>query len=324
MKILHDDNVASADERSVVTIGVFDGLHRGHQAIIDLVVELAKAHDAAPTVVTFDPAPAEVLAPDRAPHLLGTVEQRLEGLAALGVEQVRVLTFNEQLASETARAFIDRVLVDELRARAVVVGEDFHFGHDREGTVAMLREVGAERGFDVVSPSPFGEPQRWSSTSVRRALESGDLDTARAVLGRPFTLRAEVVHGDERGAALGFPTANLASAANQQLPKEGVYAGVARVEGTWWPAAISVGTRPQFYQHGDVLVEVHLLDYVGNLYGRTIDVAFLAWLREQLTFASEDELVACINGDVAETRRLVEAVWGPDEELLGLMFGQRR
>ena len=199
---------------------------------------------------------------------------------------MRVLTFSERLASETAQEFIERVLVNELHASVVVVGEDFHFGHDREGTVAMLRDVGAERGFEVVSPSLFGEPERWSSTSVRRALESGDLDVAREVLGRPFTLRGFVVHGDERGAELGFPTANLALADNQPLPKEGVYAGVARVDDNWWPAAISVGTRPQFYDDGDVLVEVYLLGYEGNLYGSTLDVAFLARLREQLTFAS--------------------------------------
>jgi riboflavin kinase / FMN adenylyltransferase len=304
--VLHDDEIAAPHAPSVVALGVFDGLHRGHQAVIELVVSLAEKYDALATAVTFDPLPAMVLAPTKAPRLLATVEQRLEGLAALGVDQVRVLTFTKELASESAENFIDRVLVRELAARCVVVGEDFHFGHNRRGTVEMLRALGPEKGFDVVAAPPFGEGERWSSSSVRRALESGDLASAERVLGRPFGLRGIVTHGDERGAALGFPTANLALAANQGLPAEGVYAGAARVDAEWWPAAISVGTRPQFYDDGELLVEVHVVGYEGNLYGRALDAVFLERLRGQETFADVDELKAQIGRDVAKTRQIFD------------------
>ncbi len=289
-----------------MALGVFDGLHRGHQAVIELVVSLAKEYDALATVVTFDPAPATVLAPTKAPRLLATIGQRLEGLAALGVDQVRVLTFTKELASESAENFIDRVLVYELAARCVVVGEDFHFGHDRKGTVEMLQTVGSQKGFDVVVAPLFGEGERWSSSSVRRALEGGDLASAAGVLGRRFSLRGIVEHGDERGAALGFPTANLTLPSNQALPAEGVYAGAARVDDEWWPAAISIGTRPQFYNDGELLVEVHVVGYEGNLYGRPLDVVFVERLRDQEIFANVDELNAQIGRDVVKTRQIFD------------------
>lgn len=305
MIILRDGESKPASTKpSVVTIGVFDGLHRGHQAVIGQLIALSKEYDALSTVVTFDPSPAMVLAPTKAPRLLATLDQRLEGFAALGVDQVRVLTFDATLASESARDFIQRVLVDELRTRCVVVGEDFHFGHDREGTVATLRDVGAETGLSVLPAPLYGENGRWSSTSVRRALARGDLESAKSVLGHPFTLRGTVVHGDERGEELGYPTANLALSAHQQLPAEGVYAGATFLEGAWWPAAISVGTRPQFYDHGELVVEVHVLGFKGDLYHLTLDVVFLAPLRAQLTFSSVVELTAQIERDVVETRQI--------------------
>jgi riboflavin kinase / FMN adenylyltransferase len=304
--ILRDDETANSTAPSVVALGVFDGLHLGHQAVIELVVSLAATYDALATVVTFDPSPAMVLAPTRAPRLLATLEQRLEGLAALGVQQVRVLTFTKELSLETAEEFIDRVLVRELQARCVVVGEDFHFGHDREGTVDLLRALGPAKGFDVVAAPLFGDGERWSSSSVRRALEEGDLASAARVLGRSFSLRGVVVHGDERGEALGFPTANLALAPSQALPAEGVYAGAARIDGEWWPAAISLGTRPQFYDNGELLVEVHVVGYQGDLYGQTLDVVFLERLRTQETFADVDELKAQIGRDVIKTRQIFD------------------
>jgi riboflavin kinase/FMN adenylyltransferase len=306
MKVLHDGD-ATSDEPSVVAIGVFDGLHLGHQAVIAQLIELADQYEAAATVVTFDPSPASVLAPDRAPRQLATIEQRLEGLDALGVEQARVLTFSEELARESARDFIDRVLVHDLGARCVIVGEDFHFGHNRDGNLALLREVGEVRGFDVVAAPTHGDGARWSSTAVRRALESGDLVEARRILGRPFMLHGVVEHGDNRGEALGFPTANLGVAKEQALPAEGVYAGATFLEGAWWPAAISVGTRPQFYDDGALLVEVHVVGFAGQLYGRALDVVFLARLRDQTTFAGVDELVAQIGRDVEKTQQIFGA-----------------
>jgi riboflavin kinase/FMN adenylyltransferase len=305
MIVLRDGEIdPTSSEPSVVAIGVFDGLHRGHQAIITELISLKKKYDAVATVVTFDPSPAMVLAPDKAPHLLATFEQRLEGLQALHVDQVRVITFNSAVEMESARHFIERVVVKELRARCVVVGEDFHFGHNREGTVSMLRTVGAELGFDVESSPLHGGGERWSSTAVRRSLERGDMVSAQRVLGHHFTLRGVVVHGDERGEALGFPTANLSLTPHQAIPLDGVYAGATRLGGKWWPAAISVGTRPQFYENGALLVEIHVPGFEGDLYGVELDVVFLARLRAQLKFANVKKLTAQIEHDVVETRHV--------------------
>jgi riboflavin kinase / FMN adenylyltransferase len=307
MIVRHDGEPDTSNEPSVVAIGVFDGLHRGHQAVLAQLVELARSYHALATVVTFDPPPATVLAPDLAPHLLATIDQRLERFDELQVDLVRVLTFSDELAKETAATFVERVLVNELHARCVIVGDDFHFGHNREGTVETLRAAGKASGFDVVVAPTHGDTDRWSSTAVRRALADGDLARAEEILGGRFTLRGMVVHGDERGEGLGFPTANLQLAKNQALPAEGVYAGAVTVDGTWLPAAISIGRRPQFYDHGDLLVEVHLIGYEGNLYDRVLDVVFLDRLRDQTTFSNEAELSEQIGRDVARTQQLFDS-----------------
>ncbi len=302
MKVLRDGETQQCLEPSAAAIGVFDGLHQGHQKVLEHVRELGFEHGAVPTVVTFDPHPALTLAPDRAPLQLATLDQRLEGLARLGIEQVRVVTFDDALAQESARSFIERVLVGELGARDVVVGEDFVFGHGREGNVETLRLEGRSHGF-LVHPAPiYSGSRRWSSTEVRRALANGDLDGAAAILGRPFTLRGSVVHGDARGAQLGFRTANMAPAPRQQLPSLGIYAGAVRMpDRSWWPAAISVGTRPQFYDDGDLLVEVHVPGFSGDLYEERVDVAFLTRLRGETKFSDAAELVSQIGADVERT-----------------------
>jgi riboflavin kinase / FMN adenylyltransferase len=316
VKVWRDGDVGTGDP-SVVAIGVFDGLHRGHQAVLAQLVDLARHYGATATVVTFDPSPASVLAPARAPHQIATVEQRLEDMAALGTEQVRILTFSKELSSESAREFIERVLVNDLHAKCVLVGEDFHFGHNREGNLGVLRDAGLEFGFDVVGAPTHGEGGRFSSSAVRAALASGDLDEVERILGRPFTLRGVVEHGDNRGEALGFPTANLAVASDQALPAEGVYAGATKIDDVWWAAAISVGTRPQFYDNGALLVEVHVVDYDGVLYGRELDVVFLASLRTQTTFDGVEELVAQIGRDVEQTRQLFASTATDELKLLG-------
>ena len=308
MIVLRDDDMATFTGRpSVVTIGIFDGLHRGHQQIISEARALAEQRGAVITVVTFDPHPARVLASDRAPLLLATLEQRLVGLESLGVDQVRVVTFDRALASESAVTFVERVLEHQLHAVDVVVGEDFRFGNDRLGDVALLEVEGARRGFGVVSSPIHGTPARWSSTAVRRALREGDLALANDILGRPFTVRAGVAHGDGRGADLGYPTANLDLAIHQQIPHVGIYAGAVRTApGTWWPAAISVGTRPQFYDNGALLVEVHIPGVDLDLYGAQLDVSFLTQLREEQTFIDVDALVTQIGRDVEQTVEIFE------------------
>jgi riboflavin kinase/FMN adenylyltransferase len=297
-----------SDADSVIAIGVFDGLHLGHQAVIDMLLHLdgQRASEAVPTIVTFDPHPALILAPERDLRLIGTLEQRLEGFEALGIEQVRVVTFDNHLALESASDFIARVLAGELHAWEIVVGEDFRFGHDRVGDVALLSAEGQRYGFGVYEAPTFGHP-RWSSTAVREALVAGDLEAAGTTLGRPFVLRGRVEHGDARGGELGFATANVATDALQLVPLEGVYAGAARTpDRVWRPAAISIGTRPQFYENGPELVEVHLPGYEGDLYDDTIDVAFLRRLRPEAVFADVAALVDQIARDVAQTLEIFD------------------
>lgn len=308
----------SLGTRSVVALGVFDGLHRGHQRLIAKVVELARRHDATATIATFDPHPAEVLEPVHAPRLLATLDQRLEGLEALGVAAVRIVTFDHALALESASSFIERVLVGELAATVVVVGEDFRFGHARTGDVGLLRTRGEALGFEVLASPLYGDAERWSSSAIRRRLEVGDLDGANAMLARPFTLRGTVGHGDARGQSLGFATANLLTAPRQQLPAAGVYAGAARApNGEWWPAAVSVGTRPQFHEAGELLVEAHLVGFAANLYGSTLSVAFLARLRAQATYADVDELVVQMSRDVSQTLEMYRKFSPSSSVLLG-------
>ncbi len=303
---------------SVVAFGVFDGLHRGHQALIGQVVELAAREGHVASVVTFDPHPALVLSPDNAPRLIGTLEQRLEGLERLGVQQVGVLPFDELAARESATSFVERVLVGYLGTSDLVVGDDVHFGREREGDVALLVREGARHGFRVHSSPTYGAPQRFSSTAVRQSLARGELGAANEILGRPFVLRAPVVHGDARGREIGFPTANLDPAPRQQLPGLGIYAAAVRwADQPWRCGAVSVGTRPQFYADGQVLVEVHLPDFAGDLYHVVVDVAFLQRLRGEARFTSVEELVAQMTSDVAQSREVFRTFTPGASLLLG-------
>ncbi len=325
MVVLYDGDEAADPRPAAVAVGVFDGLHRGHQAVLATVRDRARERGLVPAVVTFDPSPAVVLAPERVPRRLQTLAQRLEGFATLGIERVRVVTFSHDLAHEGADAFVERVLVGEVHAAAVVVGEDFRFGRDREGDLARLVTDGARSGFSAEGITVVGEGGRFSSTAVRRALDAGDVVEAARVLGRPFTLRGRVAPGDARGRELGFATANLGLDPLQQLPADGVYAGLARVApGEWRAAAVSVGTRPQYYEDGARLVEAHVLDFAGDLYGTEVDVAFLARLRDQAAFADEAELAGRIALDVAATRALAGGATAERAELLGWDVGQRR
>jgi riboflavin kinase/FMN adenylyltransferase len=291
---------------TVVTIGVYDGVHLGHRALIARVQAMATGLGAATAVVTFDRHPATVVRPDSAPKLLTDLQQRLELLAATGLDCAVVLTFDDQRSRETAEDFVREVLVDCLHARAVVVGHDFHFGHGRGGNVPLLQRMGAELGFDVLGIMLEGdEHDVVSSTRIRRLLEAGDVAAAVALLGRPHEVRGVVGRGDQRGRDLGFPTANVAVPAEVLLPADGIYAGWYERPraGTVHAAAISVGRRPTFYDDAAAsLLEAYLLDFDGNLYGEEARVRFVARLRGEVRFDSVDALVAQMARDVEDTR----------------------
>jgi riboflavin kinase/FMN adenylyltransferase len=310
-------DVPAAAAGRVVTIGAFDGVHLGHQAVLRLVRDLAKARGMSATVLTFDKHPAEIVRPESVPGLLTTLEQRLELIDATNtVDECVVLTFDEARSKETAEEFVSEVLASALRTRVVVVGADFHFGYRRHGDVPLLQRMGAELGFEVLglglvasadgTTAADGSPP-YSSTRVRSLLGAGDVAEAARILGRPHEVRGTVEHGDARGRELGFPTANVAVPERVCLPADGVYAGLfTAAGGVPRAAAISLGRRPTFYaEAGMRLLEAYVLDFDGDLYDQAASVAFLQHLRAQERFADVDDLVAQMHRDVAETRRLV-------------------
>ncbi|MBI2710508.1 MAG: bifunctional riboflavin kinase/FAD synthetase [Actinobacteria bacterium] len=299
---------------TAVTIGAYDGVHLGHREVIRQVRERAAERRLRSAVVTFDRHPAMVVRPESAPLLLTDLDQKLELLAGTGVEYTVVVTFDGDRAAEPAEEFVEEVLVGCLHARAVVVGDDFHFGHERKGNVDLLRRIGEDRGFDVsgvalVGPdgTPAGEAGRVSSTAIRRALRAGELDRANAMLGRPHEVRGLVSPGDRRGRELGFPTANVAVPGDILLPADGIYAGwFVRLDGTTLPAAISLGRRPTFYEEAHAsLLEAHVLDFDGDLYGEHVAVRFVGRLRGEERFESVDALVAQMVRDCDRARALL-------------------
>lgn len=290
---------------TVVTIGAYDGVHLGHRALIGRVRSMASTLKCQSAVVTFDRHPAMVVRPDSAPRLLTDLDQKLELLAETEVDYVLVVHFDEERSHESAEEFVHEVLVGCLGARAVVVGHDFHFGHGRRGNVPMLQAMGAELGFDVLGISLVAdEDEAISSTRVRGLLGAGDVAGAAALLGRPHEVRGVVERGDARGRELGFPTANVGVPGEILLPADGIYAGwYLRPEGSRVPAAISLGRRPTFYEAAEKsLLEAHLLDFSGDLYGERARVQFISRLRGEERFERVEDLVAQMEKDVAATR----------------------
>lgn len=301
------------EQGTAVTIGAYDGVHRGHRLVISQIRERAAERGLATAVVTFDRHPATVVRPESAPRLLTDLDQKLELLAELGVDYTVVLTFDAERASERAEDFITEILVGCLRARLVAVGADFHFGQGRRGNVPMLRREGRHFGFDVdvielvgVDGSAAPESERVSSTAIRQALAAGDVGTAARLLGRPHEVRGVVERGDARGRGeLRMPTANVAVAPELLIPADGVYAGwYERPDGTVHPAALSVGTRPTYYgPDGPRLLEAYLLDFDGDLYGEAAKVRFAERLRSgQERFDSVEALAAQMSDDAEAAR----------------------
>lgn len=301
------------DAGSAVTIGAYDGVHLGHRRVIAEVRERARRQGLSTAVVTFDRHPATVVRPESAPLLLTDLDQKIELLADTGVDHVVVIEFDESRSLESAEDFVEEVLVGCLRARVIVVGQDFHFGHGRRGNVALLSRMGEERGFEVVGlglvdeagESSHGPEEAVSSTRIRTLLNEGRVSEAAALLGRPHEVRGAVQRGDGRGGAvLGFPTANIAVPGEILLPADGIYAGhYERPDGTVHPAAISLGRRPTFYEHADSsLLEAYLLEFSGDLYGESAKVRFVTRLRGEERFDSPEALADQMGKDIEATR----------------------
>lgn len=304
------DAVPSGWGRSVVTVGVFDGVHRGHQQLIAAAVAAGRARGLPTVLVTFDPHPAEVVRPGSHPARLTELRRRADIVAQLGVDAFLVLPFTTELSRRTPAEFAHETLVEGLHAAAVLVGRNFTFGYRATGDVAALAEFGRRFGFAVegveLATEGAGDHVTFSSTYIRACIDAGDVEAAAAALGRPHRVEGVVVHGYRRGRTLGFPTANVASAPHTALPADGVYAGRFVLGERRLPSAVSVGSNPTF--SGTVrTVEAYVLDVDEDFYGHEVGVDFVARLRGQERYDDMDALVAAIHGDVARTRALLGA-----------------
>lgn len=304
MEIIRDLTAVHLARPTVLTIGSFDGIHRGHQYLIGRVVARAKEIGGASALVTLHPHPKVVLRPNSPLQYLSTIEERLDLLAPLGLDYAVVFPFSLENSQMRAREFA-QLLVDHLRLKEIFCGADFTLGYKREGTVAFLQALGAEKGFTVtiVAPQAF-DGEIVSSTQIRTLIAAGELDRATRFLGRYPSVRGRVVRGDGRGRALGFPTANLAIAERRLIPANGVYAARVKISNEWFGGAANIGVRPTF-DAGPRLVEVFVLDFDGDLYDQVIELQFIKRLREERKFESASALIEQMRRDVAKARRVL-------------------
>ena len=306
MRLFHGTDNAEIQRPTVLTLGVFDGLHLGHQLIIRTVVERAHATAAIPTVITFDPHPRAVLHPQSAPPLLQTLDQKVEGFGVLGIEQTIVIRFDESFSQTRAEDFLRDVVKDRLHAKEVYLGCGFAFGHNREGNIELLRRVSQDLGFFAEEvPEVKFRNQRVSSSRVRGLLAEGKVNLARRLLARPYGVEGRVERGSERGAGLGFPTANLRPQ-NRVIPRNGVYVTGTLIDGQWRRSVTNVGVRPTFGGDGEPSVETFVMDWAGDLYGDVVRVRFLRRLREERKFGSIEELKSQIHNDVKRAQSYFE------------------
>jgi riboflavin kinase / FMN adenylyltransferase len=306
MRLFHGTDNANIQRPTVLTLGVFDGLHLGHQLIVRTVVERARETGAIPTVITFDPHPRAVLHPESAPPLLQTLDQKVEGFGVLGIEQTIVISFTPEFSMIRAEDFLRDVVKERLQAKEVYLGCGFAFGHEREGNIELLRRVSKDLGFvaDEV-PELRLRNQRVSSSKVRGLLSEGRVNLARRLLGRPYGVEGRVERGAERGHVLGFPTANL-HPKNRVIPRNGVYVTGTLIDGQWRRSVTNVGVRPTFETDTEPSVETFVMDWDGDLYGDVVRVRFLHRLREERKFGSIEELKAQIQRDVNRAQSYFE------------------
>lgn len=308
MRMTHGwpDAAHLAAHANAITIGNFDGVHLGHQAMLARLRARAASVGGSPTVLTFEPHPREIFTPDSAPTRLTSLREKLEILRGLGVAHVHVCRFTRAFAALTAQEFVRRILVDGLRARYVLVGDDFRFGARRAGDFALLRQLGEQHGFEAEALHTVeAAGQRASSTAVRDALAAGDMAMAAQLLGRPYSISGRVVGGDRLGRRIGYPTANIQLKHNRP-PVKGIFA--VRVQGLEvpdWPGVASLGTRPTVHADGKPTLEVHLFDFDRSIYRAHLRVDFLHKLRDEAKFPSLEALIAQIDRDAAQARGLL-------------------
>lgn len=302
MKIFHGTENANIARPTVLTLGVFDGLHIGHQRIMETVVERAKAAAAVPTAITFDPHPRAVLHPESAPPLLQTLDQRLANLEVLGIEQAIVIPFTTEFSQQPAEDFLTDIIRDRLHAKEVYLGKGFAFGKGRGGNIELLRQKSSELGFiaDEVDEVQL-RGIRVSSSAIRRLLADGRVNLSRRMLGRPYGVEGVIIRGNRRGHTIGFPTANL-KPHNRVIPRYGVYATATLIDGAWRKSITNIGVRPTFESDADPSIETYVFDFDGDLYGDVLRVRFLHRIRDEKKFNGIDELKAQIELDSNRAR----------------------
>jgi len=307
---------------SVVTIGNFDGVHLGHREIFRRMKDVADANGYTTVVVTFEPHPLAVVAPDNVPPLITTVEQKAALIAEEGIDCLAVIEFTPEFSRITAESFVRDVLCSSLGMRHIIIGHDYAFGRDRQGNYETLARLGEECGFSLQDIDPVGEGDTiFSSSLVRRLISNGELPATTTILGRYYAISGQVIHGRQIGSNLGFPTANI-STRNELIPQDGVYAVMVAVDDKLLQGACSIGTNPTFGE-GERTIEVFLLDFSGQLYGREIAICFVKRLREVRKFSDVEKLIRTIEGDIIMTREILSTVNnGLVKPLLGLVpFG---
>ncbi len=306
MRLFHGTDNADIHRPTVLTLGVFDGLHLGHQLIMRTVVERAHETGAIPTVITFDPHPRAVLHPESSPPLLQTLDQKVEGFGVLGIEQTIVIRFDEGFSQTRAEDFLSDIVRDRLHAKEVYLGRGFAFGHNREGNIELLRRVSQGLGFFAGEvPEVQFRNQRVSSSKIRALLAEGKVNLARRLLARPYGVEGRVERGAQRGAGLGFPTANL-HPRNRVIPRNGVYVTGTLIDGQWRRSVTNVGVRPTFESDGEPSVETFVMDWAGDLYGDVVRVRFLHRLRDERKFGLIEDLKAQIEKDVMRAQSYFE------------------
>jgi len=288
-----------------LAIGVFDGVHLGHQAVISTSAQHARAANGTPIVVTFDPHPEKVLRPKTAPHLLTATPHKIALIRDLGVAHLLIITFDKQFAATEPEEFVHELVEHSKSLREICVGHEWSFGKNRRGNLKLLNQFGARFDFGVVGIPPVTvNGELVSSTTIRKAVETGDLAKAAQMLGREYTVLGTVVSGDNRGKKIGFPTANL-SAHNEQFPPNGVYFAEAKLEGVIYPGVVNLGYRPTVdTRKSERILEIHLFDFDHDIYGKDLEVRFIRYLRPEKKFESVEALVRQIGLDVKQARKL--------------------
>ncbi len=306
MRVITDlDQLDLPQGQTVLTIGNFDGVHLGHREIFRRVVKQAKEIGGVSAVLTFEPHPLRLLAPDKAPPRINTPDEKIRLIEASCIDLLAVVTFTHEFAAMPAADFVEEILFEKLGIKRLVVGYDYAFGHNREGDIDFLSRKARELGFvlDVLEPIKSGETI-YSSTAIRNKLLSGDVKAVVEVLGRNFTLDGRVIHGEQRGRRLGFPTANLATE-KEILPRSGVYAVKVKWQERLYDGVVNIGSRPTFAGATPSL-EIHLLDFQGDLYDQTLRIYFVDHLRDEQRFASAQDLQDAVRNDIKEARRLLQ------------------